>query len=151
MRTSAVVILALVVAGCSASPSPSVTVSPPSPSPTALPTPVQSPSNVVIDTKITCHLGRSCERETRAVIDAVASVGRPPISIDLEPGVICLVNPFDPIACPFALPPGATDFIGSAVVEFFGIPERAYVNLFAAEDGSILHEMTVFATVTERG
>ena len=44
---------------------------------------------------------------------------------------------------PAALPPGATDFIGSAVVEFLGIPERAYLNLFAAEDGSILHLMTV--------
>lgn len=150
MRAVAVVTLALVVAGCSASPSPSPTDSP-SPSPTISPTPLESPSDLVIDIKITCHLGHSCERETQAVMDAVDSVGGVPISIDLEPGVICLANPFDPTSCPFALPPGATDFIGSAVVEFFGIPETAYLNLFAAEDGSILHQMTLFASVTERG
>lgn len=106
---------------------------------------------MVIDVKLTCHLGHSCEREVQAVFDAVGSLGGAPISIDLEPGYICLADPTNPTSCSVAPPPGATDFIGSAIVEFLGNPGTAYLNLFAAEDGSILHEMTVLATVTERG
>jgi len=67
----------------------------------------------------------------------------------MPPAALIAISPSEPSPSapdsPFALPPGATDFIGSAVVEFVGIPERAYLNLFAAEDGSILHLMTVLA------
>jgi hypothetical protein len=91
--------------------------------------------------EISCPLGNGCGAETDAVLGAVAKVPHRVSRIAFGKGLICLADPFHPIACPVAPEPPPKDFIGSAVVEFVGTPMRAYLNLYRSGQGPITNRM----------
>jgi len=86
--------------------------------------------------------GFLCDREAAAVREGVALFGHAVARITLDSGWMCPRNSFGSSACPMpTLPPGAARFLGSAVVEFVGTSQQAYLNLFASPNGTIIHEM----------
>jgi len=131
-------ILCLVVA-CSQQAS----VSPPPTANSPLPTPVasSSPTARLICPDATSGGGFLCDREAKAVEEAVRTFYAPIIRITLHHGWICLDDPFRATPCIPPTPAGARQLFDSAVVEFGGTPQRAYVNLYDRADYTLATEV----------
>ncbi len=124
------------------------------PTPTAIVTPTSTPSSApsltpVASTVIVCNslmsgFGFLCDRMADAAIAGARSVGYPITRVTVQRDTICLGDPFDPIPCPLGLPDGAKTVLGSAIVEFAGVAQRAYLNLYATASGNIVNQMRLW-------
>lgn len=134
-RISALALVALVGAGCSASSShpPLATLaSTPSPSST---TAAIEPSSA--KPEVTCEgdVG-DCERETLAVLDAVSRVNRRVIRIVFRANATCIWFPFGGGPCGSVAVPTQTRHVSNAVVTFEGTDQQAFLNVFSLTNGS---------------
>jgi hypothetical protein len=107
------------------------------------PTPVVSggPTARLICPDATSGGGFLCDREGKAVEDAVRSINAPIIRITLHHGWICLDDPFGATPCVPPTPAAARGPFDSAIVDFAGTPQRAYVNLYSRPDYTIATEV----------
>jgi hypothetical protein len=87
---------------------------------------------------VTCEgTTTSCVRETLAVLDAVASVGRPARRITFRADEMCVGAPFGGRPCTAPAWPHGTQRMTSAVVTFSGTEQQAFLSLLWFAGGSM--------------
>jgi hypothetical protein len=87
---------------------------------------------------VTCEgTATSCVRETLAVLDAVASVGRPATRITFRADEMCIGAPFGGRPCAAPAWPRGTLRMTSAVVTFSGTEQQAFLSVLWFAGGSI--------------
>lgn len=69
-----------------------------------------------------------CDREASAVEQAISGMDVP-VQIAFHEGAICLDDPSSTRPCAMPTPPGF-DGVDSAIVDFAGTTQRAYINLY---------------------
>lgn len=135
----------LLVAACSATqtPAPGSTVPVP---PAASNAAAQDSGGISAVPQVTCEVNiADCAAETRAVLQAVASVGHPVVRVAFQTEAMCIWYPFlgGVHSCPdIAVPDGALRMT-SAVVTFADTDQQAFLNVAWLADGTFRTTMAL--------
>lgn len=90
--------------------------------------------------QVTCEANSAdCAAETRAVLDAVASVGHPVVRVAFQADAMCIWYPFlgGVHSCPAIIEPDGTRRMTSAVVTFADTDQQGFLNVAWLADGSL--------------